>query len=78
MVDKLEIMQRLQKSGIVAVVRTENAEQARQVVDALKKGGIEAVEITMTVPGAVDVIKEINASYDNSDIFAEIISGTIK
>jgi len=65
---KLENIKRLKKTGIVAVVRAENAEGAFKIAEAVKAGGIEAIEITMTVPGAVDVIKELAANYSNNEI----------
>ncbi len=49
---------RILEGGLVAVVRSESAEPLIQVVEALAEGGVTAAEITFTVPGAVDVIKE--------------------
>ncbi|MFW6007531.1 MAG: bifunctional 2-keto-4-hydroxyglutarate aldolase/2-keto-3-deoxy-6-phosphogluconate aldolase [Halanaerobiales bacterium] len=68
MVDKIDKLRRLKETGIVAVVRTEKAEEAIKMVDALKAGGLEAIEITMTVPGAIDVIKEVNEKYSNEEV----------
>ncbi len=45
--------------GIVPVVRASSAREARIAADAVCEGGIPIVEITMTVPGAVDVIREL-------------------
>ncbi len=44
--------------GIVAVVRTGSAEEAMEVCKAIVKGGIKHIDVTMTIPGAIDVIKE--------------------
>ncbi|MFW6035493.1 MAG: bifunctional 2-keto-4-hydroxyglutarate aldolase/2-keto-3-deoxy-6-phosphogluconate aldolase [Halothermotrichaceae bacterium] len=68
MLDKMENLKRIEESGIVAVVRAENAEQAVKIADAVKAGGINAIEITMTVPGAVDVIKELSNTYNPDEI----------
>lgn len=65
---RAEYLQRIEKTGIVAVVRAENAEQAIKVADALKDGGMEAIEITMTVPGAINVIKKLSQNYDRNEI----------
>ena len=74
--DKLEIIRRLKEEGIVAVVRAESKEKGEKVIDAIVKGGINFIEITMTVPGAVDIIKELTAKYkDNPDIV--IGAGTV-
>lgn len=72
---RLETIKKISDLGIVAVVRTETKEQGIKIVDAIKKGGIKAIEITMTVPGAIDVIKEISESYKNEDIL--IGAGTV-
>lgn len=51
-------LNRILDGGIVAVVRSESADSLIQVVEALAEGGVTAAEITFTVPGAIDVIKE--------------------
>ena len=45
--------------GLVAVVRSPDSEQLVEVVRAIADGGISVAEITMTVPGALDVLKEV-------------------
>ena len=54
---KWEVLQRIADSGLVAVVRAENPSQAAQIAEALAAGGVAAIEIAFTVPGAADVIK---------------------
>jgi len=61
-------LQRIKDTGIVAVVRAESAEKAMKIVESIKAGGLEAIEITMTVPGAVDVIKEVTDNYSSDEI----------
>ncbi|MGI9862651.1 bifunctional 2-keto-4-hydroxyglutarate aldolase/2-keto-3-deoxy-6-phosphogluconate aldolase [Moorella naiadis] len=72
---KLKVMQRLIDCGIVAVVRAENPEQALKIAAAVKAGGVEAIEITLTVPGALEVIRELAATYRNGEIL--IGAGTV-
>ncbi len=55
-----EIKARIIQIGIVPVVRATSAEQAIRASEAVCKGGIPAVEMTMTVPGAVDVIAQLS------------------
>jgi 2-dehydro-3-deoxyphosphogluconate aldolase/(4S)-4-hydroxy-2-oxoglutarate aldolase len=62
--DKAEVISRLTSIGIIPVVRAESTEMARRAVAAILKGGISVLEITMTVPGAVGVIKELSAEID--------------
>lgn len=74
--DKLEVISRLKEEGIVAVVRAESEEKCQKLIDAIVKGGINFIEITMTVPGAVDIIKEMVKKYkDNENIV--IGAGTV-
>jgi len=64
--DKQKVRDRIIEIGIVPVVRASSAGEARVAADAVCQGGIPIVEITMTVPGAVDVIRELvkNCSSD--------------
>jgi 2-dehydro-3-deoxyphosphogluconate aldolase / (4S)-4-hydroxy-2-oxoglutarate aldolase len=56
---KLEVLSRIVDSGLVAVIRTESAEQAVSIAEACAEGGAGALEITFTVPGADRVIAEL-------------------
>src|SRR5450631_4455380 len=56
---KTEVLQRIHDVGLIPVVRAESAEMARRAVAAVCEGGISIVEITMTVPGAIDVIRAL-------------------
>jgi 2-dehydro-3-deoxyphosphogluconate aldolase/(4S)-4-hydroxy-2-oxoglutarate aldolase len=49
-------------SGIVAVVRSQDSQQLVEVVRALADGGVTVVEITMSVPGALDVVKAVRSA----------------
>lgn len=72
---RLQTIQQMIESGVVAVIRAESKEQGIKIVDAVKKGGIKALEITMTVPGAVDIIKELSEIYKDEDVI--IGAGTV-
>jgi 2-dehydro-3-deoxyphosphogluconate aldolase / (4S)-4-hydroxy-2-oxoglutarate aldolase len=56
---KQKILGKIVDSGLVAVVRAESSEQASRIADACAQGGVGAIEITFTVPGAADVIAEL-------------------
>ena len=66
--NKFENLKRIKETGIVAVVRANNPEEALKIAEAVKAGGLTAIEITMTVPGAVDVIKELADNYSNDEM----------
>ena len=63
---KQEVRELITEVGIVPVVRGASAEQAMMAVEAIILGGIPIVEITMTVPGAIGVIREIARTMDSS------------
>jgi len=49
----------IEQSGVVAVIRLRDGKRLRGVVDALIDGGVRAMEVTMTVPGAVGLIEQL-------------------
>jgi 2-dehydro-3-deoxyphosphogluconate aldolase/(4S)-4-hydroxy-2-oxoglutarate aldolase len=53
------IVQEIEHVGIVAVIRTKEAGKLRAIVDAIAQGGVRALEVTMTVPGAVELIRQL-------------------
>jgi len=55
-VKKEEVLAKIQEIGIMPGIRTSSAEDGRFAAEAIAKGGIPIVEITMTVPKAIDVI----------------------
>jgi len=60
--DKQKVRERIIEIGVVPVVRASSPREARMAADAVCQGGIPIVEITMTVPGAVEVIREMTKS----------------
>jgi 2-dehydro-3-deoxyphosphogluconate aldolase/(4S)-4-hydroxy-2-oxoglutarate aldolase len=56
---KHEVRALIEKVGIVPVVRTASPQEARFAAEAVWQGGIPIVEITMTIPQALDVISEL-------------------
>lgn len=52
----------IQSLGVVAVIRMKDAAKLRAVVDAIAEGGVRAIEVTMTVPGAIALIAKLAAS----------------
>jgi 2-dehydro-3-deoxyphosphogluconate aldolase/(4S)-4-hydroxy-2-oxoglutarate aldolase len=60
-----EVERKIAEIGIVPVVRAAGVEEARQAVEAILEGGIPLVEITMTVAGAVEVIRDLIRQVGN-------------
>jgi 2-dehydro-3-deoxyphosphogluconate aldolase/(4S)-4-hydroxy-2-oxoglutarate aldolase len=62
--DRTNLVAQLHTSRLVAVVRSKSAEDALALAQAAAEGGIKFVEITFSVPGAIDVIKELSRRRD--------------
>ena len=61
--NKSDVLRRINEVGVVPVVRAASPEEAIQVIEAIKTGGLSILEITMTVPRAVKVIEEVASRY---------------
>lgn len=57
--DKITVLERIRTVGIVPVIRAHSPEEALRAIAAIRAGGVPIIEITMTVPGAVDLIAEV-------------------
>jgi 2-dehydro-3-deoxyphosphogluconate aldolase/(4S)-4-hydroxy-2-oxoglutarate aldolase len=55
--------QTIERVGLIPVLRARNAAQAHAIVKAMIAGGVTVVEVTMTVPGAVDILKDLKKGY---------------
>jgi 2-dehydro-3-deoxyphosphogluconate aldolase / (4S)-4-hydroxy-2-oxoglutarate aldolase len=75
MAKKHEVMASLRDSGVIAVLRTENPEDLVSVAKALSEGGVKFIEITMTVPGALDIIHDAVKLLKDTEVF--IGAGTV-
>jgi 2-dehydro-3-deoxyphosphogluconate aldolase/(4S)-4-hydroxy-2-oxoglutarate aldolase len=56
---KTEVLQQMQSVGLVPVLRAESEQQALDIANAIAAGGVNVLEVTMTVPGAVRVIARL-------------------
>ena len=72
--DKREVFDRMISEGLIPVVRVTSAQEAMDVADAIKEGGVTCIEITMTVRGAIEVIRELTQKYQDEIIMG---AGTI-
>jgi 2-dehydro-3-deoxyphosphogluconate aldolase/(4S)-4-hydroxy-2-oxoglutarate aldolase len=54
-----DIVSEIEKCGVVAIIRVQDPAAVRGVVDALAEGGLRTLEVTMTVPRAIELIGEI-------------------
>ncbi len=58
MASRLEDLQKILDVGIIAIVRVATTQEAIDVCGAVARGGVKAIEVTMTVPGAIQAIQE--------------------
>jgi 2-dehydro-3-deoxyphosphogluconate aldolase/(4S)-4-hydroxy-2-oxoglutarate aldolase len=58
-VSKDQVLEGLLAARVVAVIRMKDAARVAGTVAALRRGGVHALEITMTVPGAADIIRDL-------------------
>lgn len=72
---KLNLLNKIVESGLVAVVRAENSDKAAKIAEACFKGGVTALEITFTVPGAGKVIEDLVKNYQDGQVI--IGAGTV-
>ena len=63
------------KAGLSQLSGLESAEQAKRIADACIDGGVAAIEMTFTVPGAAEVIRELADTYRSGEII--IGAGTV-
>src|SRR5580692_3523094 len=60
-----DVIRRIEEVGIIPVIRAATVDEATRAVEAICAGGIPVVEITMTVPNAISVIREVAQQYGN-------------
>jgi 2-dehydro-3-deoxyphosphogluconate aldolase / (4S)-4-hydroxy-2-oxoglutarate aldolase len=69
-----ETMERLERIGLIPVLRARSAPEAHALVEAMVAGGVEVVEVTMTVPGAIEILKDLKKTYGDRLLLG---SGTV-
>jgi len=63
MPDRLQTLERFIKTGIAAVIRAKSSADLMQVADAIKAGGVDVIELTMTTPNALQIIEQTASKY---------------
>ncbi len=66
---KEETINIIRETGVIAIMRAQSSDQLIAAADAIKKGGVKAIEVTMTTPGALGVIAEAKERYGSDVIF---------
>ncbi len=71
---KDEKLNLIRESGVIAIMRAQSSEQLITAADAIKAGGVNVIEATMTTPGALGVIAEATQRYGQEVLFG---AGTV-
>jgi 2-dehydro-3-deoxyphosphogluconate aldolase/(4S)-4-hydroxy-2-oxoglutarate aldolase len=66
---KSQWLELIRKTGVVAIMRAKSSDQLLAAADAVLAGGVNAIEVTMTTPGAFEVIEQATAKYGADVIF---------
>ena len=75
MSDKRADYRRIVDSGVVAVMRGADPDTVIDTAEALREGGVTAIELTCDTPGVMDMLKEVTASFDSGETI--IGAGTV-
>ena len=67
--DKNGSLETILKTGVVAIMRAKSADQLLEAAEAVLAGGVKAIEVTMTTPGALDVIRQAVNKFGNTVLF---------
>ncbi len=60
---KPEVLLHMRKTGLVPVLRADSEEIALHLVEAMAAGGVDVVEVTMTVPGAIPLLRRLGSEF---------------
>ena len=67
--DKTAKLNLIRETGVIAIMRAQSSAQLIAAADAIWAGGVRAIEVTMTTPGALSVIEEATVRYGEKVIF---------
>lgn len=67
--NKAEKLHLIRETGVIAIMRAQSSDQLIAAADAIKAGGVSVIEVTMTTPGALDVIAQASERYGEDVLF---------
>ena len=67
--NKQQRLQLIRESGIIAIMRANSADALVRAAEAIRAGGVRVIEVTMTTPGALDVIKTATNQFEEAVLF---------
>jgi len=73
-VKKSETIRIIEETGVIAIMRAQSSGQLIAAAEAIQRGGVRAIEVTMTTPGALDVIAQAREKMGKEVVFG---AGTV-
>jgi 2-dehydro-3-deoxyphosphogluconate aldolase/(4S)-4-hydroxy-2-oxoglutarate aldolase len=70
----IDCLNLIRQTGVIAILRAKSSEQLLAAADAIRAGGVCAIEVTMTTPGALAIIEQARARYSQEVFFG---AGTV-
>jgi 2-dehydro-3-deoxyphosphogluconate aldolase/(4S)-4-hydroxy-2-oxoglutarate aldolase len=67
--DKADKLHLVRETGVIAIMRAQSSGQLIAAADAIRTGGVNVIEVTMTTPGALQVISEAKERYGQDVLF---------
>jgi 2-dehydro-3-deoxyphosphogluconate aldolase/(4S)-4-hydroxy-2-oxoglutarate aldolase len=67
--EKTEKLNLIRETGVIAIMRAQSSEQLITAAQAIEQGGVRVIEVTMTTPGALDVIAEARKRFGDNVLF---------
>lgn len=67
--NKAEKINQIRVTGVIAIMRAKSSEQLVAAADAIREGGVKVIEVTMTTPGALEVIRDAKKKYGEQVLF---------
>jgi 2-dehydro-3-deoxyphosphogluconate aldolase/(4S)-4-hydroxy-2-oxoglutarate aldolase len=67
----------IRETGVIAIMRTRSSEQLLRAADAIREGGVRAIEVTMTTPGALSIIEQATSRYRDAGQDVLFGAGTV-
>jgi 2-dehydro-3-deoxyphosphogluconate aldolase/(4S)-4-hydroxy-2-oxoglutarate aldolase len=68
-VNKTEKLDLIRETGTIAIMRAQSSAQLIAAADAIKAGGVRVIEVTMTTPGALEIIAQASKKYGDQVLF---------
>ena len=74
MITRQQVAARIEAKGLIAILRLQDSQTTVPIVEALRAGGVDCIEFTMTTPGALRALEQVTQRYGEEILFG---AGTV-